>query len=148
MRDVVTITTPIAPPSQDHQGRLLAAVVNRGGNDPEKTDSSNKIAVPDPNEISEACKGWATFWPRKPLTLGCVPSKHPAANPTTTAITIRPGEDKLRLEAIWWATTYLAQERWTPNFAIRRNRMTRAMPFRVSEARPIRGLCARFDSLR
>lgn len=52
--DVVTITTPIPPPSQVHQGRLLAGDLNSGGNAPVAIESSSSMAVPEPKEISEA----------------------------------------------------------------------------------------------
>ena len=84
--DVETMMTPIAPPIQIHQGRVEGGTTNRGGNPPPIVNVRiSKIAVPLEKEISEACSGCATLLPNDPLTLGCVPSKQPASNPTTMA---------------------------------------------------------------
>ncbi len=92
--EVVTNTTPIAPPVQIHQGNCLIGVVNCGGKTPERVVKINKIPVPVANEISDACNGCATFWPSCPLMLGWAPSKHPAAKPIATASKINPDGDK------------------------------------------------------
>ena len=55
--DVDTMITPIAPPNQIHHGKLRGETTNSGGKRPNMNVSINKIAVPLPNEMSEACSG-------------------------------------------------------------------------------------------
>lgn len=57
INDVVTMTTPMAPPIHAHQGKLVGAAVKRGGNDRVKKLMTRMIAVPDRNEMNDACMG-------------------------------------------------------------------------------------------
>ena len=57
INDVVTMTTPMAPPIHAHQGKLVGAAVNLGGNERVKKLITRMIAVPDRNEINDACIG-------------------------------------------------------------------------------------------
>ena len=57
INDDVTITTPIAPPHQAHQGNELGGETNRGGKLPVQMDNKNRIAVTLANEINAACSG-------------------------------------------------------------------------------------------
>lgn len=55
--DVVTTTTPMAPPVQIHHGEPEGEVRNEGGKTPEIRQRINKNIVPIPNEISAAWNG-------------------------------------------------------------------------------------------
>lgn len=81
------MSTPIAPPSQIHQGSELGEALNFGGNPPPMvTVSTKSIAVPLAKEINDACRGCATLLPKEPFTLGWAPRHAPAPRPMSIEV--------------------------------------------------------------
>ena len=83
--ELVTKTTPIAPPHHIHQGKSRRGAVKTGGKALVPTDSTKRMSVPLANEMSDACRGCSRYLPNWPFTLGCAPKRHPATKPIRIA---------------------------------------------------------------